>query len=185
MERIKNTRQAVARRRVVQTPLTEETLAAFEKSCGPAEHVMVKRLIYTLRRAWERTNELGDELRREQELRAAERTDDKRPAAVVVLHCDGWCEVFADKTIDLHGIELEAWQEEPKETMRPGQREKYGNLLGGAAELTLFPRFLARPNEINQEALGRWLEREKRLEFVERFNELLGLLSNRVRNGAK
>lgn len=184
MERIKDTRQATARRRVAQTPVTEKTLASFEKSAGPAQHVMVKRIINALRNAWTRQAEIEDELRREQQKRAEELGNDKRPAALLVVHTDGWVEAYADKSLDIASVELTPFDDplNVSEKLRPGQRDKYGRLLNGSASLNCYPYYLSRPNTVSQEALRRLSEWDKRMEFAERWNELLGLLSKRVRN---
>jgi hypothetical protein len=186
MERVKGTRQEVAARRAAQTPLTEQQLSAFEKS-PPAKHVMVKRLINELRRSWERRAEIDDELRREQEKRIDERVTEQRPAALIVVHCDGWVDVYADATVDLLGMELKAWDDETKlvERMSYGQRDKFAHLLNGKVSEQLTPHFLNRPNELTRESLVRVQRQLATLEFTEKFNELIGLLSNRVRDEGK
>ena len=183
MDRVKGTRREVATQRVAQTPLTEKQLASFERSTGPAQHVMVKRLIHELRRSWERRAEIDDELRREQELRAAEKLGTERPGVLLVVHCDGWVEAYADKTVDVVAVELKPWDDDMNvgRLLSVGRRDKYGHLLNGTASLNCYPHYLSKPNQITEEALQRLLEWRARIDFVETWNELLGLLSKRLR----
>jgi hypothetical protein len=184
MDHVKGTRQAAATSRVAQTPLTDQQLAAFEKSGGPAQHVMVKRIINALRSARRRIDEVSDELRREQQKQVDERVTEKRPAVLIVVACDGWVDVYADATVDLLGMELKPWDDETKlaERMSYGQREKFGHLPNGKVPLQLYPHYASRPNEISEEALSRIMRQLKQVEHIEKFNELIGLLSKRVRD---
>ncbi len=160
-----------------QRPLTEQQLSAFEKS-EAAKHPMVKRIIRTLRSSWADGLEVRDELWREQDARRKENEKTKQ-RVLVVLHSDGWCEVYADEQVEVAKLVLRPWDSELEtewaQLMTSGQRYVFAELLQGKVKLTAYPYYLARPNQISDEALMKLTEWRKRCDLADKLGELVDL----------
>ncbi len=173
-----------AQARASSAPVTEAVLQGFEKS-PTAKHVMVKRLIYALRGAWQKIIEREERI---SDLELASETNGRedKAAVLVVVHPDGWCEVYADASVQVAGLELKPWDSEEEtqwaQLLTDGKRFRFGHLLQGKVRLECYPHFVNRPNAVSEEALARAIEWQKRCKMADGFAELAAL---RLQNASK
>lgn len=185
MEREQRTGRRAAAARAASAAVTESTLAGFEKS-PPAQHVMVKRVIHALRCAWsdisEREETIWDLQQQLTRLKDEKRPVDTAPAALLVVHCDGWCELFADEAVKVGALELRPWDSDDetawKELLTGGKRFMFAHLLEGKCRLSAYPHRVGQV-VLTDEALLRVIECCKRIELYEKAHELLALVSRR------
>ncbi|MCE9544931.1 MAG: hypothetical protein K8T25_05350 [Planctomycetia bacterium] len=84
-----------------------------------------------------------------------------RAKVLILLHPDGWCEAYAEKSVDVHVLQL--WGDDYAEGTADDQTarlpECYARLhLPGNLRATGFPKYKSRPGDWRNAAIDRYLE---------------------------
>ena len=167
------TKKRAARSPVAPAAITETQLTAFEQSLrGKSDNAFVRRLIAAYRLAQSRIWEVEDELRRERELRSDESEKRESNPVLVVVHVDGWVDIYAERGSPVSTIELSILDSEEEETWKERVPFYAKHLLDKTPVRTAFPKYLSRPNQLNDETLARACEIFNRSERHKKVREL-------------
>lgn len=153
-------------------PINEHALTAFEKSGGTiANHAVVKRIIKALRNSWAEIVDREDALWREQDERRRENEQRSKQAVLVVVHVDGWVEIYADPGTTVSTLELSIVDSEDECDWQKKLPHSVKHLLERTPIRTAFPKYVSRPNQLTDEALLKVQGLVTRIERDERISD--------------